>query len=609
MSYGGREAAEAASSDPVRITDKIAERITGRITDRCWARAADWLRNPRDWLFAPDGGLSRGLVIAAALLFTLPTANYFWKYEGGAPHWFFVSSVTLTLAACAVLVFGRILVAAVLVNALVGIVATVAWAKHQAMDMVLHAYDLVFYLSSWSTVGFLWRDFRTYVIALMAALVATVVTAAIAYRFDTRPVRRQTAFMAVVLLVLVSTIAAAVKGERRHTQYYWNGLHISSFYSSWAETVETLWRGQLIEAAHSAPGAPFAVPTECATAANPPHIILIHEESVVPPANFPTLQYDHRLDRLFASHDGKVHPLRVETYGGASWLTEFAVLTGLSTYSFGGMQQFVQPLMADKLHDTLPEALGRCGYRNVVFYPLDRNFVSNEKFYASIGLKEMFDAKDQGVRSDNERDRFYFGNALDEIARHLKKSSQPLFTMIFTMATHSPYDTIYMPEEDVPGGGPGTDPEMNEYLRRLAMAQTDYDDLRHELARRFPGERFLIVQYGDHQPIATRTLLGVNNKLDAEDISLPLESPGFITYYAVDGVNYQPPPLPDVETLDVPYMPLVILNAARLPLSDSFRERQTILATCEGRYFTCKPRDPILAFHRRLIDSGLVDAH
>lgn len=473
MSYGGREAAEAASSDPARIADKFTDKITGRITVWSWVRAADWGRSPKHFLFAPDGGLSRGLVIGAALLITLPTANYFWKYEGGAPQWFFVSSVTLTLAACAVLVFGRILVAAVLVNALVGIVATVAWAKHQAMDMVLHAYDLVFYLSSWSTVGFLWRDFRSHVIALMAALVATIVAAAIAYRFDTRPVRRQTAFIAVILLVFVSTIAAAVKGERRHTQYYWNGLHVSSFYSSWAETVETLWRGQLIEAAHSAPGAPFTMPTECTTATKPPHIILIHEESVVPPANFPTLQYDHRVDRLFASHDGKVHPLRVETYGGASWLTEFSVLTGLSTYSFGGMQQFVQPLMADKLHDTLPEALGRCGYRNVVFYPLDRNFVSNEKFYASIGLKEMFDAKDQGVTSDTERDRFYFGNALDEIARHLQKSRQPLFTMVFTMATHSPYDTTYMPEEDVPGGGPGTDPEMNEYLRRLAMAQTD----------------------------------------------------------------------------------------------------------------------------------------
>jgi phosphoglycerol transferase MdoB-like AlkP superfamily enzyme len=598
MSCGGREAGEAASSDPANP-----------VTTRMWTRAAGGLRGPGRLLFAPDGELSRGLVNGAAVLFTLPIADYFWKYEGSPANLFFVSSVTLTLAACAVLVFGRILVASVLVNALVGIVAIVAWAKHQAMDMALHAYDVIFYLSSWSTIGFLWRDFRTHVIALLAALVATAIAAVIAHRFDTKPVRRRTALVAVALLAVVSTIAAATKGQRFHLQFYWDGYHISSFYSSWAETVEALWRGQLIEAAGTASGASFAVPTGCDGAINPPHIVLIHEESVVPPANFPTLRYAHGLDRMFASHDGKTHPLRVETYGGASWLTEFSVLTGLSTRSFGGMQQFVQPLMADKLHDTLPQALGRCGYRNVVFYPLERNFVSNEKFYASVGLREMFDAKDQRAPSDTERDRFYFANALDEIARHLQRSRQPLFTMIFTMATHSPYDWAYMPEVNVPGGAPGTDAEMNEYLRRLAMAQMDYDDLRRDLARRFPGERFLIVHYGDHHPVATRTLLGLSNKLEAEDILLPLESPGFITYYAVDGINYQPPPLPDVETLDVPYLPLVILNAARLPLSDSFQERQRILSACNGRYFTCKPRDTILAFHRRLIDSGLVGAH
>ena len=301
--------------------------------------------------------------------------------------------------------------------------------------------------------------------------------------------------------------------------------------------------------------------------------------------------------------------MRVETYGGGSWLTEFSILSGLSTRSFGGMQPFVQPLMAGKLHDTLPQALRRNGYRNVVFYPVLRNFVSSATFFASVGLEEMFDYTDQRAETYNERDRFYFGNALDEMARHLQKSSQPLFTMIFTMATHAPYDTAYMPEVDVPGGGPGTDPEMSEYLRRLAMARMDYNDLRAELARRFPGERFLIVHYGDHHPWITRTLLGAKSKLEAEDSLLLLEAPDFITYYAVDGVNYQPPPLPEVETLDVPYLPLVILNAAQLPLSDSFQERQKILTACNGRYYTCLPRDAILAFHRRLIDSGLVDAH
>jgi hypothetical protein len=601
MSSGGREAAKAASSDGVEIT--------GHVADGVWARVTEWRRDPARWLFAPDGTLSRGLVFGVSALFTLPTVDYFWRYEGGAANLFFVSSVTLTLAAGLMLAFGRVLVASVLVNAILGIVATVAWAKHRAMDMALHAYDVVFYFSSWSTIGFLWRDFRAYVIALIAALLATAIAAAVAYRFDTKRVRRRTALAAVVVLTIASTGAAFIKGERRHTQYYWNGLHISSFYSSWAETVQALWRGQLIEAAPSASGPHFAVPTECVTATKPPHIILIHQESLVPPGHFPTLQYDHRLDRLFASHDGQEHRLRVETYGGASWLTEFAVLTGLSTQSFGGMSQFVQPLMAGKLRDTLPEALSRCGYRNVVLYPLMRNFVSNAKFYASIGLKEMFDAEDQGAKTNNERDRFYFGNVLDEITRHLQRSRQPLFTMVFTMATHSPYDFSYMPEVEVPGGGPGTDPEMNEYLRRLAMARIDYDDMRRQIVRRFPGERFLIVQYGDHHPIATRTLLGLDNKLDAEDISLPLESPGFVTYYAVDGINYQPPALPAVETLDVPYLPLVILNAARLPLSDSFRERQRMLTACNGRYYTCQPHDTVLAFHRRLIDSGLIDAH
>src|SRR5260370_21106506 len=328
MSSGGREAAKAASSEGVEIT--------GHVADGVWARVTEWRRDPARWLFAPDGTLSRRLVFGVSALFTLPTVDYFWRYEGGAAILFFVSSVTLTLAACLMLAFGRVLVASVLVNAIVGIVATVAWAKHQAMDMALHAYDVVFSFSSWSTIGFLWRDFRAYVIALVAVWRGTAIAGAVAYRFDTKRVRRRTALAAVIVLTIVSTGAAFIKGERRHTQYYWNGLHISSFYSSWAETVETLWRGQLIEAAASAPGPHFDMPTECVTATKPPHIILIHQESLVPPGHFPTLQYDHRVDRLFASHDGKEHRLRVETYGGGSRAPAFGAPARLPTPAFYG---------------------------------------------------------------------------------------------------------------------------------------------------------------------------------------------------------------------------------------------------------------------------------
>jgi hypothetical protein len=272
------------------------------------------------------------------------------------------------------------------------------------------------------------------------------------------------------------------------------------------------------------------------------------------------------------------------------------------------MRPFVQSLMAGKIRDTLPERLKLCGYRNVVFYPLSRNFVSNAKFYTAVGMPEIFDMKDQGAKVGNERDRFYYGNALSLIEEHLKTSRQPLFTFILTMATHAPYFTPYMPEVDVPGGAPGTNPEMHEYLRRLSMAHIDYEFLKDELKRRFPNERFLILHYGDHQPIATRAYLGFGDVRAAEDVPLPKDSLGFLTYYAVEGLNYTPPPLPSLDTLDVPYLGTVLLEAAGIPLSGSYVERKRLMTLCGGRYYECDQREEILSFHRRLIDSGLIDA-
>jgi hypothetical protein len=86
------------------------------------------------------------------------------------------------------------------------------------------------------------------------------------------------------------------------------------------------------------------------------------------------------------------------------------------------------------------------------------------------------------------------------------------------------------------------------------------------------------------------------------------ESVGFVTYYAVHGLNYEVPALPPYETLEVPYLGSVLLDLAGLPLSDSHRERLRLMTVCEGRYYTCARRDEILRFHRGLIDSGVVEA-
>ena len=91
------------------------------------------------------------------------------------------------------------------------------------------------------------------------------------------------------------------------------------------------------------------------------------------------------------------------------------------------MRQVVQQIMAGKVRETLPLALTRCGYRNVAFYPMLRHFLATGRFFEGAGLSEIFDAKAQGAKLPNERDRFYYANLLAEMQRHFKASRQPLF--------------------------------------------------------------------------------------------------------------------------------------------------------------------------------------
>lgn len=556
---------------------------------------------PGSWLLAPSA------VWVIAVVVGLSGALYLLETEG-EPASLFSAAVLLTVGAVLVLISRRLLPSVVLVCAMTATIRIAAHMKQQATEVLLHTYDVVSLLSSWSALSHFWRDHRQHALSLIAAVLATALLAYIAYRFDGTRIQRRYAAGAGALFFFLACLASATKGERRHTEFYFENVYVSFFLASWSETIAVLWRGEMIEAARD-PAAPgLTDPAPCEPRPRPPHIILIHQESVVPPSHFPSLSYDRSLDPFFHSYDGQLRKLRVETYGGASWLTEFSVLTGLSTYSFGGMRQFVQQVMAGKVRETLPQVLARCGYRNVVFYPMLRHFLGAGKFFEGVGLPEILDAKNQGATSSNERDRFYYTNLVAEMHRHFKSSRQPLFAFVETMATHGTYSHAYMPDVDVPGGGPGTHPEMHEYLRRLAMARMDYAFLRTELFRRFPDQQFLIIHYGDHQPTATWTLHGFSNDTTMEKVMESGNAPALMTYYVVDGVRYRPPALPAFDALDVPYLGTMILESARLPLSDPYRERRRLMLLCKGRYHDCPVRDEVMKLHRRLVDSGVVNA-
>ena len=61
-----------------------------------------------------------------------------------------------------------------------------------------------------------------------------------------------------------------------------------------------------------------------------------------------------------------------------------------------------------------------------------------------------------------------------------------------------------------------------------------------------------------------------------------------------------------VERLDAPYLPLVVLEAAGVPLDPSFAEQKHILQRCSGLFYRCHGGAEARRFNRLLIDAGLI---
>jgi hypothetical protein len=483
---------------------------------------------------------------------------------------------------------------------LVAGILLVSRTKHTAMNMALHSYDAFFYLNA-PTLGFLWESYPVYLVAAAAFVLYAALVLGLCWRFDRSGCPR---IPAIAACMVTAAAAASIETWPSGLAFEFTdarNANVSSYYLTWPATAEAFARGQPLEAAASTALPPFARLSGCVPATPPPHILLVHQESLVQPGLFPQLDYDRTLDRFFLSDDGKLHKLRVEAYGGESWVTDFSLMAGISSRFFGSLRTFVQAFTTGKLTETLPQSLKHCGYTNILFFPFEADFLSHDKFYKSIGFDEVLDRRAQGITGIHERDRVYFENALAAIDRHLRAGSAPFFVYVQTMTAHGPYSFKYLPDEDVAGGGPATPPAMSEYLRRAAIVQRDGEWLMDELKRRFPAQRILVVRFGDHHPTATAELLAS----DADAGQSPT-SRRFTTFYAIKGHNLVVPRLPGYDTIDVPYLGNIILEAAGLPLSAAQTHRRALMHACTGKYFSCERRDEILAFHRRLIRSDLI---
>ncbi|TAK49008.1 MAG: LTA synthase family protein [Xanthobacteraceae bacterium] len=492
--------------------------------------------------------------------------------------------------------------------ALVVLLVLLSRLKHDIVQMTANFVDLM--VIDQDTVAFLFTIFPGLKGVALAVVLAGVPLAMLLWRIDPFRFRRAVAagFGAASFAAL---IGYAVVWPNEPWQGFYRDGFVSKFARSGVNAVSDYMHYGFMES-DAVVSSQLKTPLEdsCQVAGRRPHIILVHDESSYDIRSAPGIKVPPGYGSHFLSFDGKARTFIVEGNGGPSWLTEYNVLAGLSSRSFGRFAYFVTRIAAGRVERGLPHALRRCGYHTLSLYPAYGAFMSARSFQHSTGIEKFFDARALGAKV-LEPDRFYYDAALrlfDQERGQATAAGQPMFVFVYLAANHFPWNTRLRPDLTPGWRDPGNLPKIDEYLRRQAMSARDYRDFLGRLKKQYPGEPFLIVRFGDHQPEFSPTIIepglseeGVSQRLMAFDPRY------YSTYYAIDAVNYKPAATPTaMATIEAAYLPLIVQELAGLPLDPSFAEQKNIMLRCNGLFYACNGGAEARRFNRLLIDAGLI---
>jgi hypothetical protein len=440
---------------------------------------------------------------------------------------------------------------------------------------------------------------------IIVGVALTAVVLVLLWRIDPFRIRRRVAVAGgATSLALLTTFSFTHPFDPSYGFFPFG--HVSNFARSGVDIVfEYMRHGYMESDAMVADRLRTTVDTTCQPARKPPHIIMIHDESAFDIRVAPNVRVPPGYGRHFRSFDGKQRNFVVEAAGGPSWYTEYNVFSGLSARSFGKFSYFVTRIAARRVERGLPNALRRCGYQTLSLYPAHGAFMAARSFQTTAGVQRFFDRNDMRAR-DVEPDKFYYDTAMQMIERERAKG--PLFLFVYLSANHFPWTYSWRPELTPGWKDLGNKPVVEEYLRRQSIGMRDYNTFLERLQKEFPGERFMLVRYGDHQPDFATSILepsldeaGVVARLMANDPRY------YTTYYALDGVNYRPVNVTSAyDTIEGPYLPMVVLEGAGLPLDPSFAEQKRIFERCRGLFYSCAGGAEAKRFNRLLIDAGLI---
>ncbi|MDP3525140.1 MAG: sulfatase-like hydrolase/transferase, partial [Hoeflea sp.] len=439
---------------------------------------------------------------------TLLCIAFLYRVEGQAAHMPFVLICMAGTAAMLLLVSRRPVFSIYTTLTLTTLIAIASTLKYRTKGFGLHIYDVVFTGADPKAFAFLLSEFTIYVVPFAGVLLCAAVALSMMFFRDrkcavTAPWR--TGLLAGTLALIPMTYP--LKADQPRYFHYLGGFNASALFVSLLDVRDAaLGPGTVAHFADMPAAEPFAKSRTCDSRGQKPDLFVVLSESQIDLSRLHQHGLDQRFADSFRSDNGKRHALQVETFGGGTWITNFSLMTGMSSLDFGWRAPYLTTAMEGKVHRSLATELARCGYRTAVLMPMEHGFVNEGSFLESIGFDEILDYNRIGASKYAHRDRFYFEAARDFISEHRKTDGRPLFLQVQTMFAHSPYSEK-LAEPGTADHQKSGDRDLDEYVRRVAQSQRDFghflDDLRSEEETR-PS---IVLEFGDHQSIATRELI------------------------------------------------------------------------------------------------------
>lgn len=375
---------------------------------------------------------------------------------------------------------------------------------------------------------------------------------------------------------------------------------LTDFFTSFNDTVVT--RPEIPAKIDYRPGWKLERPLQAP--ATKPDVVAILEESTFDPRILKACTLPECKRRMFdADKYTRAHGLlTVHTFGGGTWTSEFAVLTGLAHTLFGAAGLYAPYNLAPRVDHTLPRMLRAAGYRAIAIYPMTGDFLNARNAYDYYGFDAFYDGTEYGLGWES-RDADLL-KVFERIYADEKRErpDQPLFVFMLTLHQHGPHMT---PLKELPAPYdkplfPGTfrpkdlddwlNLNLGNYLERLQQSDAMMADLEKML---LGGDKpVVLMHFGDHQPSFDGAIHAIPKQVPKE--AGPNSS--MVTYYSIKS-NYPVKRKFDYPVLDIAFLGALTLDIAGVP-KDPFYQANTLLRErCKGRYLDCKDTNMVASYH------------